>query len=626
MLIGTAGHVNHGKTSLVRALTGVDTDRLPEEKRRGLSIDLGFAYAQGPDGRVIGFVDVPGHDRYLHNMISGVLPLDCVLLVVAADEGPGRQTTEHLAILDLIGTRQLVAVVTKTDRADAAMLARVLAQLRDVLNQTSFADAKMFCVSSATGAGIEVLQRHLNGLSMEQTNAASGAGFRLPIDRVFTLPGIGIVVTGTVVSGTVQLDDKLVLCPSGVGARVRSLHAQNRPASKAAVGVRCAVAIAGLRLEKDKIKRGEMLVSPSLCEPAERIAVSLKLAAGASLRSGSNLHLYHGTAGTPARLNIVAEEPYTHLATVELVPAHPIAVLYGDRILLRDENTKTNIAGGVVIDPFLPGREVPREMRRARLTAALQRDHGEALAALLESAGLVDFRNFRVARNLDPAEAHALAARFARNLIDSGASPVMLSDRLRELAMTRLVDGLADFHARHPEVLGPKKEEALTFMGRQFAGAAARACLAEALAQELAVQDGACIRLKSHRPHLTDEDESLWEKLRAIFDAAQLRPPHMGALAELVALPFKELERCLVRFEKFGLLTRVARNRFFLPATIDRFAAMANELERESEGEGFTAADFNKKAGVGRNLSIEILEHLDRIGVTKRIGARRRLA
>jgi selenocysteine-specific elongation factor len=626
MLIGMAGHVNHGKTTLVRALTGIDTDRLPEEKRRGLSIDLGFAYTEAHNGQIMGFVDVPGHDRYLHNMISGILPLDCVLLVVAADEGPGRQTAEHLAILDMIGTRYLLAVVTRIDRADEIALARTQAQLRAALSRTRFAAADMFCVSSTTGAGIGALRQHLYGLPAGADRGLSEAGFRLHVDRAFTLPGIGTVATGTVVSGTVCVDDKLFLSPSGVGVRVRSLHAQNRPVTSACHGVRCALAIAGTDLELGRIKRGDMLVAPRLWEPAGRIGVSLRLAEGISLRNGDVLQLYHGTGRTAARLNVIDKQVSTREAVAELLPAHPIAVLYGDRVLLRNESAKMTIAGGTVIDPYLDSRGTNRQARFARLTAVREPGHGDALAAMIELAGVVEFRKFCLARNLSPPEVQSLAARFARDATKSGDNIVILSRQLHERTKTRLVEGLAGFHAKYPGTLGPKREEALRLMGRELAGAAARGCLAEALAEELVVRDGACIRLKSHRPHLGPEDEQVWRRLRPILDAAQLRPPHIGALGEALGLPFKDMERCLLRFEKFGLLRRIARNRFFLPATIDQFAAMAQELDREREGEGFTAADFNRVSGVGRNLSIEILEYLDGIGVTRRIGSRRRLA
>jgi selenocysteine-specific elongation factor len=624
MLIGTAGHVNHGKTSLVKALTGIDTDRLPEEKRRGLSVDLGFAYSQRPDGRIIGFVDVPGHDRYLHNMISGVLPLDSILLVVAADESVSRQTIEHLEILALVGIRHLAAVISKIDRASEAAIAQTEEELRSALSRTSFANAKVFRLSALTGAGIDAFQQYLDDLSIDDRGTA-GTGFRLPIDRAFTLPGIGIVVTGTVMSGTVRLGDKLLLTPGGLAVRVRSLHAQDRPAASASVGVRCALGIAGSHLEKEMISRGEALITPALHEPAERIGVHLELASGAALRAGRELQLYYGTGRTTARVGAVAANDFAPRVFAELVPAKPIAVLFGDRVLLRDEIAKTNIAGGVVVEPFLPPRTVPKETRLSILAAAALQNHEQALRAMLDTVGFVDFEKFCLARNLEPAIAQSLAARFSADLVRSRDATVLLSEKVREDVKKRLFDSLAAYHRKRPETIGPRKEEALFLVGRQFSGTLARACLDEAISEGLVVQDAACIRLPSHRPHLNAEDEHLWNAVLPLLEAAQLRPPHIGALAQSFAVPFKDMERCLIRFEQFGLLARVARNRFFLPETIDRFGAIARELVRESDGAGFTAADFNRSSGIGRNLSIQVLEHLDRIGATKRIGTHRRL-
>lgn len=626
MLIGTAGHVNHGKTSLIRALTGIDTDRLPEEKRRGLSIDLGFAYSERADGRILGFVDVPGHDHYLRNMIAGILPLDCVLLVVAADEGPGQQTHEHLEILDLIGIRHLIAVITRIDRADTAALARTEAQLRTDLARTSFVGAEMFRVSARTKDGLDGLQRYLDGHSIDKGDASVGAGLRLPIDRAFTLPGIGTVVTGTIMSGTIQVGDKLVLTPSGIGARVRSLHAQNRPAPSAGVGVRCAAAISGPDVEKNRIKRGDMLAAPALHVPAEKMGVHLKLADGVSLRNGKELQLYHGTGRVAVRPRIVEKDDAADRQLVELTPARPVCVLHGDRVLLRDEVAGKTIAGGIIIAPILAGRTMSRNARAAVFAAAARPDHADALTAMMDSVGFVDFGGFCLARNLAASDVQSLTNRFAENLIGADDRQVILSTRSRDLAKARLLDGLVAYHEEQPHILGPRKEEALSFMGKPFAGIAAQACLDHAIAEGLVVSDGACIRRKSHRPHLANADQQLWNRLQDILKDAQLRPPHIGALADSFGLSFKDMENCLIRLEQFGLLTRVARNRFFLPDTIAQFRALAQDLARENDGEGFTAADFNRTSGIGRNLSIEILEYLDGTGVTKRQGARRRLA
>jgi selenocysteine-specific elongation factor len=617
MLIGTAGHVNHGKTSLIRALTGIDTDRLPEEKRRGLTIDLGYAYTERPDGRIVGFVDVPGHDHYLHNMIAGVLPLDCVLLVVAADEGPARQTQEHLEILDLIGTRRLVVAITKIDRSDEMAIAQTQGRLRDVLSRTSFSDAAFFPVSSEKHEGLDALQHHLDTLDAEK--ASIGAGFRLPIDRAFTLSGIGTVVTGTVLSGNVDVGDKVVLTPSGVAARVRSLHAQNRPAHSASAGVRCAVAIFGPHVDKDKIKRGQLLVAPTLHRPSEKIGASLKLAPGLSLRGDRNLQLYHGAGRTPVRLRIIDEDAVTKKWLVELTPDRPLAVLQGDRVLLRDESTKTNIAGGIVVDPFAPTRKNAREERAAVLRASAHPDHAEAVAALLDAAGVVDFKKFCLARNLGAADVKALAAGFEDDL----RGDIIPSKSIRERLKSRLMEGLAQYHRQRPQCLGPRKEEVLAFVGRQFAVIAIIACLNEMMVEGIVIQDGACIRLESHRPHLAVEDQRIWDKVQTILESAGLRPPHTGGLAEDLRLEWKEMESALLRIVQFGLLIRVARNRFFLPHTINRLRDIATGLVHEQGS--FTAAEFNEKSAVGRNLTIELLEYFDAIGATKRDGLHRRL-
>jgi selenocysteine-specific elongation factor len=260
------------------------------------------------------------------------------------------------------------------------------------------------------------------------------------------------------------------------------------------------------------------------------------------------------------------------------------------------------------------------------MTAASRRDHGEALEAFVAGAGFVDFDKFCLARNLDPAETQSLATRFAAAMIKTADTRVILSNQFRDLAKSRLFHGLARYHERHPHVLGPRKEEALSYMGRDVVKAVAQACLTEAMTENRVVADGACIRLSTHRPHLAAEDHDLWIKVHPLLERAQLRPPHVGALAAQLAMSREDMEHCLLRFEQFGLLTRVARNRFFLPDTIDRFRDIANNLMQASDDQCFTAAAFSQTTGVGRNLSIQILEHLDAVGVTKRLGERRRLA
>src|SRR5215468_7542 len=253
MIIGTAGHIDHGKTALVRALTGVDADRLPEEKARGITIDIGFAYRPVEGGETLGFVDVPGHERFVHNMLAGAVGIDFVLLVVAADDGPMPQTGEHLQILDLLGLRHGIVALTKADLVGPDQLAEVTAQIRALLAGTGLAAVEIMPVSSVTGAGIATLEARLLAAATALPSRPVAGRFRLAVDRSFTLPGVGTVVTGTVFSGQVAIGDRLLLSPSGIEARVRGIHAQNRETERGRAGQRCAINIAGPQIEKGSI-------------------------------------------------------------------------------------------------------------------------------------------------------------------------------------------------------------------------------------------------------------------------------------------------------------------------------------------------------------------------------------
>jgi selenocysteine-specific elongation factor len=275
MIIGTAGHIDHGKTTLVRALTGVDTDRLPEEKRRGISIELGYAYLHAPDGVSLGFVDVPGHERLLHTMLAGATGIDHALLVVAADDGVMSQTREHLAVVALLGVRDATVAITKADRVDAARIAEVRAEVAALLAPTPFADAPMLAVSATTGEGIETLRARLLDVAREEWTREDGLAFRLAVDRAFTLSGVGTVVTGTVFSGTVRIGDELRLGPGERSVRVRGIHAQNQQAESAHAGQRCALALAGVT--KDEAHRGDWVCTPAIALATDRIDVLLTL-------------------------------------------------------------------------------------------------------------------------------------------------------------------------------------------------------------------------------------------------------------------------------------------------------------------------------------------------------------
>ena len=310
MIIGTAGHIDHGKSALVLALTGTDPDRWEEEKARGITLDLGYAYTTCDDGTRLGFVDVPGHERLVHNMLAGATGIDFVLLVIAADDGPMPQTREHLEIIDLLGLGRGAVALTKLDLVDAERLAEVQAQVTGLLDGTSLAGAPVFPVSSVTGAGLDALRAHLTAQAA-LTRSRDGRGrFRLAVDRAFVLKGAGVVVTGTAHSGSVALDDHLVLSPRGLEVRVRGIHAQNAAVERGWAGQRCALNLTGPRFEKDSVSRGDWLVAPDLHSPTDRLDVELRVArhAGRPLQHWTPVHVHIGAARVTGRVAVLEGE------------------------------------------------------------------------------------------------------------------------------------------------------------------------------------------------------------------------------------------------------------------------------------------------------------------------------
>src|SRR5215831_14047028 len=415
VIVGTAGHIDHGKTALVAALTGVDTDRLKEEKARGISIDLGFAYLPAPDGSVLGFVDVPGHEKFIRNMLAGATGIDFVLLVVAADDGVMPQTREHLAIVDLLGIRHGIVAVTKADLADAPQQAEIASEIAGLLSGTGLAGVDIVPVSTVNGEGLDALRAKLFTASAAFGARAARGRFRLAVDRSFTLAGTGTIVTGTVLSGAVATGDRVLVSPSGLPPRVRSVHAQNRPAARGEAGERCALNLAGEGISKDAIARGDMVVDPDLHAPSARIDASLRLLASETrpLAHWAPVRLHHAATDIGARIALLDDAPVapgSH-GRVQLVLERPIAAAVGDRFVLRDTSSQRTIGGGLFLDLRAPARRRRTPERRALLDAHAIADPQSALAALLASPPhTVDLATFGRDRALAPSEMAAMSS------------------------------------------------------------------------------------------------------------------------------------------------------------------------------------------------------------------------
>ena len=617
MIVGTAGHIDHGKTALVKALTGVDADRLKEEKARGITIDLGYAYSDLGDGRQLGFVDVPGHERFVHNMLAGATGIDAALLVVSAAEGIKPQTVEHLQIVDLLGLDRGIVALTKSDLADDDQILERMAEVETLLSTTSLAGAEIVPVSALTGQGVDELKAKLLALG-ESGKGATGFA-RLAVDRCFVLSGTGVVVTGTIHAGEIKVDDRLVLTPSGLEARVRSLHAQNRPAEIGRAGERCALNLAGARLSRDSVRRGDWVVSPELHAPTDRIDVRLKLLAseGQPLKHWSPVHVHLGAAHVMGRVALIEDDRLAPgmSGLAQLVLDEKVGVLAGDRIILRDPSATRTLAGAMVIDPFGPPRNRRSARRRAEL-AALDSADADALPQLLRlEAGFVEMARFGQSRNLRPAEVEGLLqAAGGESLGGVG----FLGETLAA-ALLDIVDTLKAFHQAKPDAPGLQPERLRVTLKKRWPIPVFRILLDREVRAKKVTVDGPYLRIPGHSLVLGPKDEALWNKVAAELLRERFKPPRVRDFAQAYSVPEPDMRRLLQRMARIGRVVEVAPDQYFLRPVVAEMIAIAHAFGRD-----FTAAEFRDKLDNGRKVAILILEFFDRHGVTVRRGDLRR--
>ena len=628
MIVATAGHVDHGKTTLIRALTGVETDRLPEEKARGLTIDLGFAYRPLPDGSVMGFIDVPGHERFVRNMVAGVAAIDLALIVVAADDGVMPQTREHVAVLDLLGVPRALVALTKSDRADAARLDAVKAEIAALLAPTAMAGARVFPVVATEGMGVPALQDALETAAAACSTTVAG-GFRLAVDRVFVLKGAGTVVTGTIHAGSVAVGDRLLVLPAGHEVRVRSIHAQDRPAQQARQGERAALNLAGI--DHDAVARGDWIATAGLLRPSLRLDVALRVLESEErpLRHWTPVHVHLCAGSVPGRVAVLETGALAPGAQgrVQLVLDRPLVAAWGDRIVLRDQSARRTVAGGHVVDPESPARGRARPERLARLAAMDRADPAAALAGLLalDSTG-VDAAWFARARNLPP-EAMAVVLGDVPHVAPGRGEPrLLLAPELWAGLREAVLAAVAADHAEHRDRLGPDAAMLARLPELKAARALIDRTLAALAGEARLVRRGAVVHLPGHSVTLAPDDRALWQRVETELDREGATPPALYPLAESLGQTPGDLEHFLERMAGFGLVQKIARNRWLTPARIARFGEAAAVAAQAAGPDGFSAAQFRDAAGIGRNLAIDLLEFLDRNGTTLRRGDLRAMA
>ena len=646
MIVATAGHVDHGKTALVRALTGVDTDRLPEEKKRGLTIDLGFAYHPLGDGHVLGFVDVPGHERFVRNMLAGVGAIDLALVVVAADDGVMPQTREHTAILDLLGVTECIAVLSKVDKVEAARAGEVSVEIDALLSTTGMGGAEIHRVCALSGAGMDALAGALRERALSLAARAANGRFRLCVDRAFMLKGAGLVVTGTVHAGVASTGDRLVVTPSGHDARIRGIHAQDRPAESARAGERCALNLSGRGIESGAVARGDWIVDRALYAPSDRIDVRLRVLPGEAraLRHWTPVHAHLAAAHSTARVAVLGAGSIApgDSGRVQVVLDHPLHALAGDRIVIRDQSATRTMGGGTIIDPFSPKRGRARPARLAWLDAievrgpgwaeghgpgqGVERDPMRAVArAIASTEAGVDAGWITRAFGVTELEMERmLTATGAVRVPDAGAdrcfSPAQWAD-LRD----EIVAFLETFHRERPRLHGANANDVRLGIARRVRQGVVEHALAALLHKGAIARRGVTVRLPEHRVTLGTNDERLWPSVARALDPAKGSPPSLRQAAEQLKIEEAELGALLKRATNAGLVLPVTRTRFVPLAAVKTLAAHAESLAGTLPDGRFTAAEYKDHARIGRNFAIELLECFDRSGFTERLGDRRRI-
>lgn len=615
MIIATAGHVDHGKTTLLQAITGVNADRLPEEKQRGMTIDLGYAYWPQPDGTIIGFIDVPGHEKFLANMLAGIGGIDHALLVVACDDGVMAQTREHLAILRLSGHPTLTVALTKADRVDDERISQVRQQvMAEVAAQGWQAEqVTLFVTAATTSLGISELREHLaHCYSPDENNGRLQRRFRLAIDRAFSVKGAGLVVTGTALAGKVAVGDTLWLTGDDCPVRVRGIHAQNQDTQQAQAGQRIALNISG-DISKQQINRGDWLLAQQPPEALDRVLVVVD--ADAPIQHWQPLHLHHAASHITGRFSLLSSpqpaDDKPQLILAELLLDNPLWLAENDRLILRDIAAKKTLGGARVIHLAVPKRGKRQPAFLTWLTELAQATRDREVLDLHLTQGPVSIHKFSWARQLKDADTAALLA--STNSIVAG--DIALSPPHAQQAQQTLLHVLCLYHQQHGDQLGlgrarlrrmalPTLDEGLVFR-----------LIDNLLVQGALKNTRGWLHLPQHGLAFTEQEQELWQQVAPYFVDS---PWWVRDLAVTLPIDEDEMRSLLRKAAQLGHITAIVPDRYYLSQCIEQFADLVRELDA-SQG-STSAADFRDRLGIGRKLAIQILEFFDRSGFTRRRG------
>jgi selenocysteine-specific elongation factor len=631
VIVGTAGHIDHGKSTLVEALTGTNPDRLEEEKRRGITIDLGFAFLE-LEGARLGFVDVPGHERFVRNMLAGVGGIDLVLLVIAADESIKPQTREHFDICRLLGIPRGIIAITKSDLVDADGLGLVRLEVEEFMRGSFLEAAPIIPVSARTGAGLDVLKQELLRSAQSVPARDATRHFRLPIDRSFAMKGFGTVVTGTLVSGAVKVEDEVELYPPQVRARVRGLHSGGKAVTRAVAGQRTAVNLAGI--EREEIERGMVLAPPGIFEPARRLDARVTLLESARpLKTRARVHFHQGTAEAIAEMVLLDGNELAPGASAfaQLRLENPVLLLPGDRFILRQFSPVVTIGGGVALD-VRAARHRRNDPAVVQLLETLERgNHEEILAALVAAAP----QGLSMAHGLSLAQIVARTGWTEADVRQAAAKPVegkrlrVVSAQPWTIASAKSVADCAavlrkaieDFHRANPLLPGIPKQELRGRAGKTSAEIFLTALDDLVKAGALAIS-GDLVQRAGREIALSDEEARAKELIEKEFERAGLTVPSFAAVLEKLPVESRRAQKILQILLREKVLIKVAEDLVFHRTAVARLRETLAKYRKE-RGERLPIPAFKELTGITRKYAIPLLEYLDREHVTRRVGDER---
>ena len=628
IVMGTAGHVDHGKTSLIKALTGIDTDRLKEEKERGITIELGFAFLQLQNGRILGIVDVPGHEKFIKNMVAGAAGIDFVMLVIAADEGVMPQTREHVDICSLLGIRKGIVALTKTDMVDTNWLSLVTDDIRGFLEKSFLKGAPIVPVSSLTGAGLPALQAELESISGKIEEEADAGLFRLPIDRVFTMKGFGTVVTGTLVSGSVGVGEEVEIQPAALKAKIRGLQVHNRPINVAESGQRTAINLQGI--DKAMVDRGNVLVIPGTFEPTRRIDALFEYLAvnEKNLKNRALVRFHTATSEIIARV-IFMEKDFIepgHQGYAQLFLESPAVVMAEDRFVIRSYSPVTTIGGGMIIDPL------PKKHKRNaaglvnELICLHSGDEIEKTLTVIRRAGLagIDLTHLVIRTGIHPNQLKKVLAGMIsrRQIIQLDHEPLrVISSSVYENLQNRMIQETETYHKKNVLKEGIAKEELRSTLGQYIGARLFNIAVKDLEKNGKIVIDKENIRMPTYRVDLQGDLEDVRSAIAVLYRNSGLAPPTIKEVGEKFSGQKLQAVNILNVMLREGALVKISEDLYYHREVLENLREEYKKLLIK-EGKA-TPASFKELTGLSRKYIIPLMEYFDMTKLTIRAGEHR---